>query len=314
MSLTDAIVKVSVPTPFPVGDVNVYIIKREPLTLIDAGPLTEKAMAIIADSLSTLGHQIQDIEQIILTHGHVDHFGLVRRLKKESGAKVYINPKDNSNVTEFPEEQKRKNREGLSKSGVPLIIMENTVNFIRDYGEPVEVDGYLLNNDVLRFNNIVFKVIHTPGHSPGSICLFEETKGILISGDTILQEITTNAISIAKEERGELATYLKTLKMLTELPVNIVLPGHGDNFSNHKLVVKNYMKQYLKRKQKVLRSISVHPKNAYQIMIDIFGQLMGMNVFLGMSEVLGHLDILINEGHVTSHEDENQIIYKIKGK
>ena len=310
MLLSDAIVKVPIPTSFPVGDVNVYVIKGSPLTIVDTGPLSRKALIVLSDSLSSLGYSIQDVEQIILTHSHVDHFGLASIVKNKSGARVYTHPEDRRDVEEFYDEQKRKYREGLSKSGVPRKIIENVANFIRAHAEPVKVDRPLTDGDVVRVDDSVFKVVHTPGHTPGSISLFEESKGVLISGDTLLKEITPNAVSVAKEERGALATYLRTLYKLRDLPVDLVLPGHGDNFTNLKVIVDKYMKHYLGRKSKILRSLSAYPKNAYQIMTDIFGHLVGMNVFLGISEVFGHLEILMNEGYVASYEQRGQIFYK----
>lgn len=78
----------SIPTPFPVGPVNVYLLEGEPLTLIDAGPLTDDAFEALKAGLKELGYSLKDIEQLIITHAHHDHFGQAGRIVEESGAPV----------------------------------------------------------------------------------------------------------------------------------------------------------------------------------------------------------------------------------
>src|SRR6476469_3640338 len=78
--------QLSLPTPFKVGPVNSYIVDTEPLTLVDCGPLTEEAWAALEAGLAAHGWRVQDIGRLIITHGHVDHWGLAARIVAISGA------------------------------------------------------------------------------------------------------------------------------------------------------------------------------------------------------------------------------------
>ena len=78
------IVQLSIPTPFYVGDVNVYLIKEDPITLIDIGPKTREAAASLRAQLSANGLQFSDIRRIVLTHAHEDHCGLAKQVRDEA--------------------------------------------------------------------------------------------------------------------------------------------------------------------------------------------------------------------------------------
>ncbi len=74
------IIPLSIPTPFYIGDVNVYLIKEEPLTLIDVGPKTAEAETVLREKLKRHGVSFSDIKRILLTHAHEDHCGLAKRI------------------------------------------------------------------------------------------------------------------------------------------------------------------------------------------------------------------------------------------
>src|SRR3954464_4887641 len=78
------IVPLAIPTPFYVGDVNVYLIKEDPLTLIDVGPKTEEAARTLREKLGGHGVQLADIQRIVLTHAHEDHCGLAKQVRDEA--------------------------------------------------------------------------------------------------------------------------------------------------------------------------------------------------------------------------------------
>ena len=77
-----------IPTPFQVGRVNTYLLEDEPLTLVDSGPNSGKALDELERQLDALGHRIEDLELVIITHQHIDHLGLVDIVAKRSGAEV----------------------------------------------------------------------------------------------------------------------------------------------------------------------------------------------------------------------------------
>ncbi|NJM52363.1 MAG: MBL fold metallo-hydrolase, partial [Blastocatellia bacterium] len=85
------VISIALPTPFLVGDVNVYVIDDEPLTLIDTGPKTPEAAQALRDGLSRNGIKLSDIQRIILTHAHEDHCGLAKTIRDEAkNAEIYV--------------------------------------------------------------------------------------------------------------------------------------------------------------------------------------------------------------------------------
>src|SRR5438105_434174 len=109
--------KLVVPTPFPVGPINIYLIVEDPLTLVDTGPKTDEALAAVRDQLGKLGFSTKDIKRIILTHTHEDHCGLAGILQRESGARVYVHEWEYQNISIH--RQTRVNRDLLRRAGVP---------------------------------------------------------------------------------------------------------------------------------------------------------------------------------------------------
>lgn len=83
---------IEIPTPFHVGSVNVYVLKEEHVTLVDVGPLTEEAWETLQEGLASIGIRMEEIKQIILTHHHVDHCGLLERVRRVSGACTLAHP------------------------------------------------------------------------------------------------------------------------------------------------------------------------------------------------------------------------------
>jgi len=84
--------RLAIPTPFQVGRVNAYLIEDSPLTLIDSGPNSAKALDELEQALAGLGHKVEDIELLVVTHQHIDHFGLAAILARRSGARQRVAP------------------------------------------------------------------------------------------------------------------------------------------------------------------------------------------------------------------------------
>jgi hypothetical protein len=109
--------KLVIPTPFPVGPINIYLIIDDPLTLVDTGPKTEEALSALREQLRKLGFIAADLRRIFLTHTHEDHCGLAGALQRESGARVYVHEWEFENISLH--RQTRVNRDLLKRAGVP---------------------------------------------------------------------------------------------------------------------------------------------------------------------------------------------------
>lgn len=322
--------RIEIPTPFVLDRVNCYYIEDSKPTLIDAGVNTQEAFDTLTSGINRCGGAIEGIKRIILTHAHADHIGLLSRIVGKSGADVYIHRLDAPKMLDTGESGaahlREKYRTFFVESGAPEPIVEEILsslfNRLRRYFCPFEQVRTLSGSDIFSFDSFDLETIHTPGHSPGSICMFNREDGTLFSGDSLLEKITSNPVvevNPSEENRGyrSLEKYKQTLAMLDEMPVKKVLPGHGEGFSNHRKRIRELLDHHEERAGQIigiLRSTdsgrpAMGGMTRFMIMQRLFHNLKGMDVFLGLSETQGSLQILERSGLVFSEQKGNQEIY-----
>jgi len=295
--------RLRVPNPYFEGQNNVYLIEGEPLTLIDAGINTPPALAALESGLHRLGYAPEELEQILLTHKHLDHFGLARSLQERSGARVYIHQADWDEVAHFEvrsQQVTRRYRAFLTEWGVPVELTDSLAFLRSDYrrlaravaAEPLS-DGQSLPS-----GQGELLVIHTPGHTRGSACF--KYGRFLFSGDHLLPNYTPNIGATDMESGQLLSQYLSSLEKIRRLAgIELVLPGHGEpirDFATRISAIEAHHRERCKRILKILRG--GQPQTVYGIALELFGQLHDHHVLLGCGEVWAHLEALITEGQV----------------
>ncbi|GAB4343084.1 MAG: MBL fold metallo-hydrolase [Candidatus Abyssubacteria bacterium] len=327
MQISDTVHLIRTPTPFSVGHVNCYLIEDEPLTLIDSGLKTEEAEKVLRAALAQLGYDFADIEQVIITHAHFDHYGLMGTIAAEGKPRVLAHPLEvhdlQNPIGYAPEGDERYDRveQFLLKSGLPprmldsILFRHPILNQLRD---PIQVTRTIDDGDIVTLGTMQLRVIHCPGHSAGMVNLLEISSGTLFSGDNILKHISPvpllNFPRNPSEPRAHsLADYLVTLKRLKTLAVRVVLPGHGEIMDNLHDVIDGIMIHHEMRKDKVLEFLKDSPKTAFEVCLHLFPEVDPYQVYLGMSEAVGHLDLLECEGVVEARETDGATRYVAKG-
>lgn len=305
---------ITIPTPFPVGPVNLYLAEGDPLTLIDTGPRFAPARQALREELSALGLRPSDLGRILLTHAHSDHCGLAAELVRASGAEVLTHPLNFPQLADYAEERGRRMafyRSLMREAGVPAAVIDQVDQARRGYaqfGEAVRPDGPLEEGMTIRLGDEDWQVLHTPGHAGGLICLYQPERRLLLSSDHLLRDVSSNPIVEPPRREGEprprrLLDYLAQLRRVAELPVDRALPGHGPPITDVPGLVAERLTFHRQRAERVREAVRRSPCTAYEIAQALFPRLDPINCFLALSEVIGHLDWLETQGEVESRTE-----------
>lgn len=314
---------IPVPTPFLVGPVNLYLIDDDPLTLVDAGPNSGLAAEALVSGLADLGHSLQDIERIILTHQHMDHIGLAGVIQRRSGAEVIAVDGASGCMARYAEWAAADDafaEQVMARNGIPddvrLALQAVSASF-RGWGAPVEPSMYVTEGDEVRFAGRSFEVHHRPGHSPSDTIFFDRSSGILLGGDHLLAEVSSNPLiarpldwslpgdpaAEAPQRPHQLLIYLDSLEKTAAMDgVDIVLGGHGPAFENPAGLVAEREGLHERRASKIADLLAEGPATAHQLAERMWGNVAVTQAYLTLSEVLGHLDLLEMRGLVRAGE------------
>jgi len=207
---------------------NVYlVIDGKEMLVIDTGT-SGNAKKIVA-YIQKIGRQASEVSTIILTHYHMDHVGSAKELKDITKANVAAHLEDADFVAGKKSFPKPKN-----------ILFRAVSSFIKP--TPVEVDVVLKDGD--RIGNLT--VISVPGHSPGSIALFDEQRKILFAGDTLRFD-GGKVTGAPKQFTWDTAKEKKSIEKMSKLDFDIMLPGHGELL---KANASKAVKEFLESKEK----------------------------------------------------------------
>jgi glyoxylase-like metal-dependent hydrolase (beta-lactamase superfamily II) len=305
--------RLAIPTPFAVGRVNVFLIEDEPLTLVDAGPNSGTSFDELQRGIAALGHPLEEIELVVLTHQHIDHLGLVSLVAAHSGADVAAIDVAVPFVENFSVEAQADDdyaREVMLRHGIPedvVAALQSVSRAFRAWGARAEVTRPLRDGEALELRDRVLHVHHRPGHSPSDTVFHDRERRILIAGDHLLAHISSNPLLTRARDPSTrrpqaLVTYLESLRATRAMDAELVLPGHGDPVTDHRALIDQRFELHRRRADKLHRLIAERPRSAYELAQELWGNIAVTQAYLTLSEILGHVDLLLNAGRVREVE------------
>lgn len=312
----------ALPTPFQIGAVNCYLLEGEPLTLVDVGPHTDEALSTLTAQLERLGHRLQDVKQLLITHPHLDHFGLADAVKKASGCQILAHPQANQKLSNFRGYYEREQgyfTDVLASMGMPRQSARLVTQLPQSFSvlaPRVQADGCLSEGDAVRAGDLTLQVLETPGHSMASLCFYETDQGILFAGDHLIDGITPNPLLEMPAAPGQprprtLVQYLDSLNKVAKLDLKVVYSGHRSVIHDPQRVIELTLKHHGNRSAKVLKLLQESPLTPYALMGKLFPNLPATEQFLGMSEAIGHLEWLQDQGTVRAVDREDILYFEI---
>ena len=314
--------RLPIPTPFAVGKVNCYLIEDEPLTLIDGGPNYGTALDVLSESLAARGHTIEDIGLILLTHNHTDHLGLAQILVEHSGAEVAALGIAAERLANYETEAERDDElavELMLRSGIPeeiALALQSVSSSYRGWGAPVEVTRPLADGETIELAGRRLQTQFRPGHSVMDTVFWDDEHQFGFVGDHLLPHISSNPL-ISRPLDGSpgrtrsLIAYLDSMAKTRELPEgSLLFGGHGEPIDDHRSLIDTRFASTERRKEKLLRLISDGPRSGYELAQSMWGNIAVTQAFLTLSEVIGHMDILEEEGRVREVDDSGVIRFE----
>jgi glyoxylase-like metal-dependent hydrolase (beta-lactamase superfamily II) len=324
--------RLAIPTPFRVGRINAYLIEDSPLTLVDSGPNSAKALDELEQALAARGHRVEDVELLIVSHQHIDHFGLASILARRSGAEVAALDALAPYLADYSGQADADDsfaQEIMLRHGIPgeIVTALRAVSAgFRGWGAAVEVTRTLRDGESLRLRDRTLKVLHRPGHSPSDTVFLDDRSAsddrpILLGADHLIKNISSNPLLTRplgsgpdysdRSEIGQrpqaLVSYIDSLQKTRAMELSLVLPGHGPPIADHVELIGQRMRMHERRAAKILRLISARPSTAHEIAHELWGDVAVTQAYLTLSEVLGHVDLLLADGSVVERERDGVV-------
>jgi glyoxylase-like metal-dependent hydrolase (beta-lactamase superfamily II) len=287
--------------------VNVWLLRGEPLTLVDTGPISAPALEALEAGLGDVGVAIEDLELVLLTHQHADHVGLVETIRRRSGARVAAHEALKRYLEAFGErvaEEKEYFARFLAEHGVPERLRGGDKGYwdwLERSAEDCRADMSLADGAIVRAGGRELRVVHRPGHSETDTLFVDDARRLAFVGDHLL---ATPAIAEQGPDRTRpLARYLANLRLLAEEDLARLHTGHGEDVLDHRAAVEARLRAADARCQRVLAALEGSRLSAFEIAGALWPpERIEWDPVLAVSEVVGHLELLLERG-VVAQED-----------
>ena len=304
------------PLPWPGLDrVNAYLLESaDGCTLIDAGMLLpddeHQGWADVEAALAACGHSPSDVSRLVITHTHIDHYGMAGRFVAESGCELWAHPSADRDIQLYqdPEERVRRLRELFTDHGVSADELDELTQFEdwrRFVSDTILPTRHVDEGDTVSVGDRTWEVVHTPGHSQNHICLWSANDRLLISGDHLLPTITPHIDYERHGDKDPLGDFMESLGKVEKLDPAITLPGHGGPFEEGAERARIVARHHERRLGSILQVVRHEGHTAEEITQEIFGStLLNFQKRLALGEALAHIRYLSRRGELERVRDD----------
>jgi len=320
------IFRIPVPIPFPQagGPANIYVIEEdEGILLFDTGLGTEPSLQALAEGLSRIGRRFEEVNRIVLSHGHVDHYGAASWIMEQAGhpIPIHLHSADADNVLDSGDDWPAvltRNRGYLLSLGMPAPALEEAIATLASgggLGRRLSAVDPLQAGQVFRCRRVTLEVHHMPGHTPGVCCLYDRAHRLLFSADHLLENVSPNPLMDLRPRNGQeplrpLISYFQSLDRVRALAIDLVLPGHAAPFPDPAEVIESLTAFYARRQDKILHALKRGPMTVFEVMRRLFPLKSGFELVLTMSEALGNLEVLEDRGAVERYVRDGLVYFR----
>lgn len=299
--------RAAVPLPAPLGSANSYLLfDAGEAVLVDTAWVRGGDWRHIPVLLDRAGVDAHRMGAVIATHSHVDHLGHAPSVQGAWETPVLIHPLEATTSAWAGDESRDEFERWLASHGVPPGYLAGSIASLNAVHRPLVDQLPLYDMATIAVGATTWQAVHTPGHSPGHLCLFREADRMLISGDHLLEHVSPNVSAFPFQPVDPLGGYLRALGRVADLRPSLVLPGHGEPFTDVDGVVASQEAHHAQRLAEALAALTLKPLSAFAVAMAIpwtgrrrrFGELTGAHRFLAFGETLAHLEHLAQRGDV----------------
>ena len=312
--------RIEMPLGIMFSTVNLYLIPGEQLTLIDCGFYSSENWDFLKKEINKLGYEFSDIEQILITHEHRDHVGLLPEIISATQAIVRA-PKALEAWFLTPDQWHQQNllftKSLLTSLGMPTAALQSSFRYLDAVEPPKKIDEldrihFYEAGDLLQIGQLDWEVLHTPGHCPTQFVFWQKDRKALFSSDMLLP-ITPMPIVIEDPKRAgqaiqALPQLLDSFARLQALDIQTVYTGHGPIFTDANAVIHKQLARIEMRKEECYEAIRSGLSTPYELSRKMYPHQQMPPVFSGLHMVLGYIDLLVAEGRILQTQNENKII------
>jgi glyoxylase-like metal-dependent hydrolase (beta-lactamase superfamily II) len=293
-----------------VESVNCYVLPDgDRVTVVDCGvwrpDLPDGGLAALEAGLEGAGYALADVGRVVVTHAHIDHYGLAGRLMELTGAELAMHTTTDLDCEKYrhPDTARARRGDTYADHGVSEAergdLVDHLTRWLPYLHSVVEASRRLRGGEELVIGGDTWHVVHTPGHSLGHVCLWSPARGVLLSGDHLLPGITPPVTFERGFDADPLRSYLASLRAVADLRPRLVLPGHGSPFGDPQGRIEAILRTKLRRLEKIRRAIRERPRSIVELAdLLVAKAILAHQRQLAINETLAHVAYLRWSGAV----------------